>query len=335
MPSNLRPFLVSLSLLHVLALEAQTSREIAKSAFLSSVFIEVMDRYGKPLALGSGFVVSPSLIATNLHVIQGAAKARVNLVGSKTIFSSSTVKAVDPVNDLALLQVPGLLAPSLVLSPETPEVGDRVYAVGNPKGLQGTLSDGLVSAFRDFKTRKLIQISAPISPGSSGGPVLNEKGEVLGMAVGTIEDGQNLNFAIPSGALSDLMVRKSAPVEMTSLKITRENKNAHLVHAVEGIQIAHFTWNKIHDWTTEDFDLQFVVRNLTNTPVKKILIVILLSDRQGAPVASCETEAGWGTNKYGESIFPHAAMSYSVRFSAFDKSLTKSIQYRVLSYVAE
>lgn len=330
MPSNLRPFLVTLSLLHVLALQAQTSREIAKSAFLSSVFIEVMDKHGKPLALGSGFVVSPSLIATNLHVIQGAATARVNLVGSKTIFASSTVKAVDPVNDLALLQVPGLLAPSLVLSPEAPEIGDRVYAVGNPKGLQGTLSDGLVSAFREFKTRKLIQISAPISPGSSGGPVLNEKGEVLGVAVGTIEDGQNLNFAIPSGALSDLMGRKSAPVEMNSLKIARENTNARLTPAVEGIQIAHFTWGK-NDGRYSVDDLQFVIRNLTNTTIKEIKIVILLLDKQGAPVASWDN----GSGLFGMSISPHSAKSSSARFSVFEKSLTRSIQYRVLSYVAE
>lgn len=334
MRENLRPFLVTLSLLFALSVEAQSPREIAKSAFQSSVFIEVADRNGIPMAFGSGFVVSPSLIVTNLHVIQGASSAKVNLVGSKTTFATSSVLAVDAVNDLALLSVAGLLAPSLLISDETPEVGDRVYVIGNPKGFQGTISDGLVSAFRNLENRKLIQISAPISPGSSGGPVLNEVGKVLGVTVLTFKDGQNLNFAIPSGALLALMKSKSSSVDMGSLKDPQQNKN-RLSQAVEGIQLAHFTWAKNEGFDGDAWHLHYVLRNLTNTPVNHIRIVILLLDGRGAPVSSWENEAGMWSDKYGKPVSPHSAMTYAAGFSKFDKSLTKSIQYRVLSYLVE
>jgi len=76
-------------------------------------------------------------------------------------------------------------------------VGDEVFVVGNPYGLEGTLSQGIMSGLRSVGPDSLLQITAPISPGSSGGQVLNSQGEVIGVAVATLTDGQNLNFAIP------------------------------------------------------------------------------------------------------------------------------------------
>src|SRR5262249_3421737 len=85
-------------------------------------------------------------------------------------------------------------------------IGDEVYVVGNPEGLEGTFSQGIISSLRG---NDYIQITAPISHGSSGGPVLNKNGEVIGVAVGLIEEGQNLNFAIPVSKLTQLLNRKS------------------------------------------------------------------------------------------------------------------------------
>src|SRR5439155_12805276 len=100
--------------------------------------------------------------------------------------------------DLALLKVAGVKAASLPLGDAGKmAIGDEVYAVGNPRGLEGTFSPGIVSGIRQTTSETLLQITAPISPGSSGGAVLNRRGEVIGIAVATIREGQNLKFAVP------------------------------------------------------------------------------------------------------------------------------------------
>lgn len=91
------------------------------------------------------------------------------------------------------------------MSVATPKVGSAVYVIGSPKALEGTFSTGVVSAIRELEGRSFLQVSAPISGGSSGGPVLNSEGAVIGVAVATLRDGQNLNFAVPARYLSDLM----------------------------------------------------------------------------------------------------------------------------------
>jgi hypothetical protein len=108
------------------------------------------------------------------------------------------VIAVDKRKDIAFLKVPAVDLPTVKLGrSNTVEVGNTVFSIGNPLGLQNTLSQGLVSGIREMDGYRLFQMSAPISPGSSGGPVFDSKGEVIGIAVLTIEGGQNLNFAIP------------------------------------------------------------------------------------------------------------------------------------------
>ena len=86
-------------------------------------------------------------------------------------------------------------------------MGERVYAVGNPQGLEGTFSRGIVSGIRNVGDDKILQVTAPISPGSSGGPILNDRGEVIGVSVATFKGGQDLNFAIPSSYLATLLAK--------------------------------------------------------------------------------------------------------------------------------
>ena len=113
---------------------------------------------------------------------------------------------MDTQQDLVILKVPDVGASVLPLgNSDTAEVGETVYAVGNPKGfLEGTFFPGSISSVRGKDSNRRIQITAPISPGSSGGPLLNSKGEVIGIVAGAIEEGQNLNFAILSNYLRGL-----------------------------------------------------------------------------------------------------------------------------------
>jgi S1-C subfamily serine protease len=136
--------------------------------------------------------------------IRGAQSESAKLIGQDGVVALEGVIAFDEKHDLALVRAP-IPAPSLSINEKTAaEIGETVFAVGNPEGLEGTFSQGIVSGIRNTLEGKWIQITAPISPGSSGGPVLNSKGEVLGIAVATLRSGQNLNFAIPAGVLSDL-----------------------------------------------------------------------------------------------------------------------------------
>jgi len=184
---------------------------IAKRVMPSVVSIRMSD--GSNFQSGSGFFVSPDTIATNFHVIEGMTSGTVRIVGGTRTYSISGVVGYDKETDLALIQISASIGKSLALaSSEKPAVGATVYVVSNPQGLEGTFSPGTVSGLRDFSDGSLIQITAPISPGSSGGPVVNNKAEVVGIAVGAFEFGQALNFAIPVSSLKTLQSGKHSAV---------------------------------------------------------------------------------------------------------------------------
>jgi S1-C subfamily serine protease len=190
---------------------AQTGRLVAQKAMPSVVRLIMSDSDGRPLSLGTGFVVADGIVATNLHVIAGASQGRAKLVEQQHEYPVSGSVGVSEESDLVLLRVAGLKAYALPLArDESVAIGDEVYVIGNPSGLEGTISAGIVSRIREIEQRKVLQITAPISAGSSGGPVLNEKAEVIGVAVATLKDGQNLNFAVPVSNLSLLLSKPAA-----------------------------------------------------------------------------------------------------------------------------
>lgn len=155
------------------------------------------------------------MIATNFHVIQNASKGYVKTVGAETTYDVIGTVGIDRSNDLALLKVRGANGRALILNSKSEvAIGDQVFAVGNPKGLEGTFSQGIVSSVRRENGYDILQITAPLSPGSSGGPVLDTNGQVIGIAVGSIEGGQSLNFAIPSAYLVSLL---STPKKLINL----------------------------------------------------------------------------------------------------------------------
>jgi tetratricopeptide (TPR) repeat protein len=110
-----------------------------------------------------------------------------------------------------------IAASPLTLSRTKIVPGETIFAIGNPEGLEKTISTGIVGALREYDGRKLIQITAPISHGSSGGPVLNAVGEVVGVTVAMLEGGQNLNFAVPTEILRELMEGKVSAPDLQSI----------------------------------------------------------------------------------------------------------------------
>ena len=197
--------------------------QLAEKALAATVSLEVQDENGVTLGQGSGFFVRPNLIATNFHVIDGAAKGIARLVNKGTAYPIEGLAGTDEINDLALLRVTihGVIPLSLGDSDKV-QIGQTVYVAGNPLGFEGTFSDGIVSNRRNTNGIERLQMTAPISPGSSGGPVLNTSGEVIGVSVSTFSPrfGQNLNFAIPANSLRELLARSRQAKPMLYSKQT-------------------------------------------------------------------------------------------------------------------
>lgn len=181
--------------------------ELSKRVRPAVVLIQSFDKDQVPLGQGSGFFVSPrGDVITNKHVIKGAHTATVRLASGALYFVEG-VSAVDADSDIVKLRVKlnGRETPFVTPTNLLPQVGEDVVVVGNPLGLESTVSKGIVSAIRDIPAiGNVLQISAPISPGSSGSPVLNMKGQVVGIATFILKEGQALNFAIPSKTILGL-----------------------------------------------------------------------------------------------------------------------------------
>lgn len=218
-------FLVALLALSSFRSDAQTE-DVAQHVYRisqDSIFLVYLnDSTGSPTALGTAFLVAPRLLITNAHVAN--AGSPVLAVGPVRI--PLTVVRTDEQNDLAILSVGvDLTSKPLPLAKEEPSPGQQVFAIGNPEGLEKTISQGIVAGLRQNNARKLIQITSPISHGSSGGPILNASGEVVGVAVGMIEDGQNLNFAIPVSYVRQILASKSE-IPAASTDFTSEVEKA-------------------------------------------------------------------------------------------------------------
>ena len=183
--------------------------ELVKRVKPSAVAIETFDARGKTLSRGSGFFVAADRIITNRHVIEKSSRVEVHLLDGKK-FTAKGVIAIDGEGDLAILQIdapPSLAAAPLPILRTVPQEGESIVVIGNPFGLEGSVSNGIVSAVREISGYgKIIQITAPISPGSSGSPVVNMYGQVIGVATLQAAEGQSLNFAVPSERISQLKI---------------------------------------------------------------------------------------------------------------------------------
>ena len=188
---------------------SENTTQVAEKALASTVRLD-MNHGG----YGSGFLVAPNRVATNFHVIIQGAKTGGDITGTaKLVGKTDSVDirgytAVNVKQDLIILDIPGLKAPSLRLGDSNDvKIGQAVYVVGTPWRFEGSFSEGNISGIREDINGKLFQMTAPVSRGSSGGPVLNKDGEVIGI---TVSEGPapNLNWAIPVNDLKHLLEKQ-------------------------------------------------------------------------------------------------------------------------------
>jgi hypothetical protein len=265
----------------------QPAQVIAKKAFAATVLLVTEDAEGQPIALGSGFVVGPGKIATNAHVIDGAVRGYIKPVGQAAKYEIGRVLAIDLPRDLVILETRAQLGGALTLGDsESIEVGDVVYAIGNPQGLEGTFSSGIVSSVRAVGSDRLIQITAAISPGSSGGPVFNDRGQVIGVSVATFADGQNLNFAIPAKYLKPLLVATSPAIPLA--EATRPTSRPAILagsgeQASQGVVVRQAKWGP--SWETYGpRPLEFSLHNNLRQDVEAVIYRVIFRDKDGEVV---------------------------------------------------
>jgi tetratricopeptide (TPR) repeat protein len=197
----------------------------------SIIVLLTYDKEGRFLGQGTGFFITQDGdVITNYHVLKGASRADVRTSDGK-MYPVKKVVAEDEEGDLIRVStdIPKEAVQTLSIHAGFPEVGERIIVIGTPLGLEKTVSDGIVSAVREIpQFGKIIQVTAPISPGSSGSPVVNMNGEVIGVVSFFLAPGQNLNFAIPGERIAKL-----TPVDGRALSEREEARGEERVAAAE------------------------------------------------------------------------------------------------------
>jgi hypothetical protein len=208
-PKNLLfiSFIIGILILPVLTFA--DADKIFKENSKAVVVVVTYNEKGDPISQGSGFIVRPDgAVVTNYHVISNAKEIKVK-VGDKVLDVEGLIYT-DKENDLVILKVKGAKLQTVKIGDsEKATIGEKVYVISSPKGMENTISDGLLSGIREISSeKKVLQITAPISPGSSGSPVFNKNGEVIGISTFLLEEAQNLNFAMPVNLITDKIGNK-------------------------------------------------------------------------------------------------------------------------------
>ena len=319
---------IILLLLFPLTIFGQSATEIAKSGIKSTVSVVALDKISQPLGFGSGFIIDDETIVTNVHVIEGCHSAYVLLNGTEKKFSVNGYVAIDKANDLVILKVAGLFGSKLHLGNEIfPEIGEKIYAVGNPKGFNGTFSEGIISGIREVGLNQILQITAPISPGSSGGPVLNSSGQIIGIAFASFSDGQNLNFAIPVKYLSALKSKITTPTSLTMVKSQPKSTTTTTIpsNIKEGVTIRNLAWGCFFD-----FSYNFSIKNNLSSTISNVTVLILVYDLTGVVVNYKE----YTYFAYGDGIKPFLAKTIDCEHTEFEDSYKPGykIKARILDF---
>lgn len=211
-----------------------SSRQIANKVLPSVVIIITQDENGKPLSQGSGFVFSKGLIATNLHVFKRATDAFVKNVKTGEISKAIEVVAMNAKDDICVIRIDNPKFPAIQLGDSSiAGTGDEIYVASNPEGLEGSFTKGIISSVR--KDEELFQIDAAISSGSSGGVLLNQKAEAIGIVKSSLVSGQNLNFAIPINNLKSLSLDSKYPILLAGACAVKDRESQGLKGLVKTV----------------------------------------------------------------------------------------------------
>jgi hypothetical protein len=284
--------------------QAQTAQAVFAKAAKSIVRVEATDDRQAIVARGTGTVVATAEVLTNCHVIDKGAAAQVRtLEAAQEAPIPSEIIGRSDEHDLCLLRAPGMRALPVELgAAATLLVGDPVYAIGSPKGLDLSISDGIVAQLRGDRQAPVIQTTAPISPGSSGGGLFDGRGRLVGITTFYVEGGQNLNFAVAIERLAELRSKAHRSVtvsarpieELPDLVLANQGKSGDSYLLTRTVK--RTPEGLLRAWQLFDAYAPMTFRSTSSTPISSIkafyefdcardttrmLAVVTYSDRMG------------------------------------------------------
>lgn len=230
--------------------DALTPQNLFEKVSPSVVIVKAENLSGKPIGQGSGVVVKSNEVATNCHVVRSAERLRVQHEGK---LYAAAVKFADSERDLCLLEIANLPAKPVHLGEaKALKVGDSVFAIGSPQGLELSLSTGIVAQLRKGKGSQtpIIQTTAAISPGSSGGGLFDANGRLVGITTLYLADSQNLNFALPAEWIVELPARQWVVVEEAHVPAASPEVESESVRTAKffiGLYEQVPNWRRYHD----------------------------------------------------------------------------------------
>lgn len=217
-----------------LAAQALPPDQLFEKVEPSSWTVLAVDGEGRSIRQGSGVVIASGRLVTNCHVLSSAKGIQVS---KDNVSYRASLEFADPERDLCQIKVANFHAPLVEIGDVLQlRVGQKVYAVGTPKGLELTMSDGLVSSLRkgDEEALPLIQTTAALSPGSSGGGLFSADGKLIGITTFLIKDGQNLNFAHPANWIREIEARHKAAQAKTEAAATQVTHGQRIIPGYNG-----------------------------------------------------------------------------------------------------
>ena len=243
--------------------------ELFKKHVDSIVLIGVVTKRNKVSRVGSGFFVSEDgYIVTNYHIVEKAINIFVKLK-SNHAYSSVRVVGFDAAKDIAILKIDDNgFKPVTLGNSNHLEIGQKVVTIGNPLGLENTVTDGLISSIRQGEGTKLLQISVPLSNGNSGGPLFDLKGEVVGITTAAYAKGQNLNFAVPINYIKPLL-RKTNYTPFVA-KIDKPNARGRLEKSSALTSLAFDSKGNLQFYVIKPKDTLFSLAKRFNTTVDQL-----------------------------------------------------------------
>jgi hypothetical protein len=284
-----------ITLLPIMSYAELTTAEIAKNSLPSVVTIIALDENDQPLGLGSGFFINrDGDVATNHHVLEGSSKAIIKTLQGDKGNVLEIIKA-DPELDLLVAKTSLKNTKPLPLGDsDTVIVGEDIIAIGNSAGSEGTVSKGITSGIGKADDYKFFQITAPISPGNSGGPVFNLSGKVIAVATAGHAEGQYLNFAVPINYIMELAKKK-----ILLGFLPRKSRADSFFKDYSLVQIfdVHKTYNNDY------LKLNFTVKNDSRYAIGNIKLFFIYKNHKGKVIS-------YAAKKMNDFILPQLAQQY-------------------------
>ena len=287
-----------------------TTVQIAKLVSPSVVVIQGKTDSGD--VLGSGFIISKDgTIVTNLHVIKDLTSAGVRLASGE-LFDSISVLATDERRDLAIVHIAGFDLPALALgNSNSVSVGEPVVILGSPRGLGGTVTAGILSSVRDSGDGfNVLQTDAAVNPGNSGGPLVNNRGQAIGVVSFKLRSSEGLNFAIPINYVSGLLNELHQPMSLDQMRTNLASRSSvdqqsdgpslqetldwlkdkiavgaiHYDTAVNGVNVQSTIWRMDSCTVTFGLVMTYVSHNPTESSVYTYRYIVPLGSVSGESV---------------------------------------------------